>query len=136
GTDLRAAMELAGQQLAQRQAKRPLIVVVTDGMLPPSISADAIGQSLDLGLDKAKPPEVLFVVDDPLLNQRGLPADHAIAELAAGLGARISLETLATLGPAQIDTLLAAPGVLGNLRINLPSAVELDAPLPVGLVAG
>jgi hypothetical protein len=136
GTDLRAAMQLAGQQLAARGAKRPLIVVVTDGMLPPSISAQEVGKALGGSLGKAKRPEILFVVDDPLLNLRGLPADHAIADLAAGLGARISLETLANLGPTQIDELLTAPNVLGDLAISLPETVVLDEPLPVGLVAG
>ncbi|KIG14954.1 hypothetical protein DB30_06143 [Enhygromyxa salina] len=136
GTDLRAAMQLAGEQLAARGAKRPLILVVTDGMLPPSVSADQITHALDGSLGKAKRPEILFVVDDPLLNMRGLPADHAIANLAAGLGARISLETLANLGPAQVNELLAAPKVLGNLSLSLPDTVVLDEPLPSGLVAG
>jgi hypothetical protein len=136
GTDLRVAMQLAGEQLAARGAKHPLILVVTDGMLPPSVSADQITQALDAALGKAKRPEILFVVDDPLLNQRGLPADHPIADLAAGLGARISLETLANVGPGQIDELLSAPKVLGNLAISLPDSVVLDDPLPSGLVAG
>jgi hypothetical protein len=136
GTDLRAAMELAGNQLAARNAKQPLIVVVTDGMLPPSIGADVVGEALAGALGKAARPEILFVVDDPLLNMRGLPADHPIADLAAGLGARISLETLATLGPTQIEGLLAAPRVLGGLQINFPNSVVLDEPLPTGLVAG
>ncbi|PRQ09863.1 VWA domain-containing protein [Enhygromyxa salina] len=136
GTDLRAAMQLAGEQLAARGAKHPLIVVVTDGMLPPSVGAEQITKALGDSLGKAKRPEILFVVDDPLLNMRGLPADHAIANLAAGLGARISLETLANLGPAQVNELLAAPKVLGNLSVSLPDTVVLDEPLPTGLVAG
>jgi hypothetical protein len=136
GTDLRAAMQLAGELLATRGAKHPLILVVTDGMLPPSVGAEQITQALDSTLGKAKRPEILFVVDDPLLNMRGLPADHPIANLAAGLGARISLETLANLGPAQVDGLLAAPKVLGNLALSLPDTVVLDEPLPSGLVAG
>lgn len=136
GTDLRAAMQLAGEQLAARGAKHPLILVVTDGMLPPSVSADQVTKVLDDALGKAKRPEILFVVDDPLLNMRGLPADHAIADLAAGLGARISLETLANLGPTQIGELLSAPKVLGNLSLSLPDTVVLDEPLPSGLVAG
>jgi hypothetical protein len=136
GTDLRAAMELAGKQLAARKAKQPLILVVTDGMLPPSVGADTVNTALGDALGKAARPEVLFVVDDPLLNLRGLPADHPIASLAAGLGARISLETLANLGPDQIDELLAAPKVLGDLHVNLPETVVLDEPLPTGLVAG
>lgn len=136
GTDLRAAMAMAGEQLAARKAKHPLVVVVTDGMLPPSIGAEAIAGTLGDALGKAARPEVLFVVDDPLLNQRGLPADHPIATLAAGLGARISFETLANLGPEQIAGLLAAPRVLGNLQTNLPNTVVLDEPLPTGLVAG
>jgi len=136
GTDLRAAMELAGKQLAARKARQPLIVVVTDGMLPPSVGADQINQSLGDALGKAARPEVLFVVDDPLLSSRGLPVDHPIADLAAGLGARISLETLANLGPEQIRELLAAPKVLGDLSVSLPETVVLDQPLPSGLVAG
>lgn len=136
GTDLRAAMELAGKQLALRKAKRPLILVVTDGMLPPSVGADAVAQALGDALGKTAKPELLLVVDDPLLNQRGLPADHPIASLAAGLGARISLETLANLGPDEIDELMAAPRVLGDLSVSLPATVVLDEPLPSGLVAG
>ncbi len=136
GTDLRAAMELAGTRLAARGAKAPLIVIVTDGMLPRSIGADVIEQALNDQLGKAKRPEILFVVDDPLLNLRGLPADHPIADLAAGLGARLSLETLANLGPADTADLLAAPRVLGDLSLGLPEGVVLDDDLPLGLVAG
>lgn len=144
GTDLRAAMQLAGAHLRERGAKAPLIVIATDGMLPRSIGAEVIEQALHEELDrssgrsgdKPKRPELLFVVDDPLLNLRGLPADHPIADLAAGLGARISLETLANLGPADSAELLAAPRVLGNLELGLPKGVVLDDDLPVGLVAG
>lgn len=136
GTDLRAAMQLAGAHLQARGAKAPLIVVATDGMLPRSISAEAIERALLDPLGKAKRPELLFVVDDPLLNLRGLPADHPIADLAAGLGARISLETLANLGPTDSAELLAAPRVLGGLELGLPKGVVLDDELPVGLVAG
>ena len=136
GTDLRAAMHLAGEQLRARGAKRPLVVIVTDGMLPPSVSAEQVDDALRGTLGKAKRPEFLFVVDDPLLNMRGLPADHPIADLAAELGARISLETLANLGPTEIDELLMAPVVLGGLRVSLPDTVVLDEPLPEGLVAG
>jgi hypothetical protein len=70
GTDLRAAMAMAGEQLAARKAKQPLVLVVTDGMLPPSIGAEAIAGALDDALGKAARPAVLFVVDDPLLNRR------------------------------------------------------------------
>ncbi|MFV8752765.1 hypothetical protein ACNOYE_19625 [Nannocystaceae bacterium ST9] len=136
GTDLRGAMQVAGERLAARGAKAPLIVIATDGMLPRSVGAELIEQALADALGKAKRPELLFVVDDPLLNLRGLPADHPIADLAAGLGARISLETLANLGPADTAELLAAPRVLGDLELGLPDSVVLDDELPVGLVAG
>ena len=137
GTDLRAAMELAGQRIAASSARRPLVLVVTDGMLPPSVGADAVDRALSDQLGRKDPrPEILFVVDDPLLNVRGLPADHPIASLAANLGARISLETLANLDPAEIGELLAAPQVLGKLDVSLPATVILDEPLPTGLVAG
>lgn len=136
GTDLRAAMQLAGERLNARGAKAPLVVVISDGMFPRSVGAPEIEQALLGGLGKAKRPELLFVVDDPLLNLRGLPADHGVAELAAGLGARISLETLANLGPADTAELLAAPRVLGELSLGLPDDVVLDEELPLGLVAG
>lgn len=136
GTDLRAAMELVGERLAERGAKRPLVLVVTDGMLPPSVDAAAVDQALRGELGKAARPELLFVVDDPLLNARGLPANHPIASLAAGLGARISLETVAKLGPSETAELLAAPRVLGKLSLSLPDSVVLDDVLPEGLVAG
>lgn len=136
GTDLRAAMQLAGERLAARKADAPLLVIVGDGMFPRSVGAAEIEQALLAKLGKAERPELLFVVDDPLLTARGLPADHGVAELAAGLGARISLETLANLGPANTAELLAAPRVLGDLSLSLPNDVVLDDELPLGLVAG
>ncbi|MCA9685729.1 MAG: VWA domain-containing protein, partial [Myxococcales bacterium] len=136
GTDLRRAMTVVGEHLAARQAKQPLVLIVTDGMLPPSIGADAVSTALGDALGKAAKPELLFVVDDPLLNARGLPADHPVSSLAAGLGARLSLETLANLGPAQVDDLLTAPKVLGDLSLGLPDNVVIDDALPTGLVAG
>ncbi|NVB36302.1 VWA domain-containing protein [Pseudenhygromyxa sp. WMMC2535] len=136
GTDLRAAMRLVGEHLSERKAKRPLVLVVTDGMLPPSVDADVVDAGLRDALGGAARPELLFVIDDPLLNARGLPAEHPVAQLAAGLGARISLETVANLGPAQTGELLAAPRVLGELDLGLPKQVVLDDALPTGLVAG
>ena len=136
GTDLRAAMALAGERLAQRSAQHPLIVVVTDGMLPASVGANQVQAALTKTLGRGPKPELLFVVDDPLLNARGLPADHPVASLAAGLGARLSLETLAHLDPTDIAQLLAAPRVLGGLTLSLPDTVVMDDATPAGLVAG
>lgn len=136
GTDLRAALASVGERLSVRGAKRPLVVIVTDGMLPPSVPSDAVADALSSTLGKQARPELLFVVDDPLLNARGLPADHSVASLAADLGARLSLETLANLDAEGARSLLSAPKVLGDLTLGLPDNLVLDDALPTGLVSG
>src|SRR5262249_21300139 len=44
GTDLSAALALAGRRIAARGARPPLVVVITDGMLPAGIGPAHIGQ--------------------------------------------------------------------------------------------
>ena len=139
GTDLAAALALAGERLRERGARRPLVVVITDGMLPAAIAPAEAAAALQRGLGglRAAAPEVLFVVDEPLLARQGLGPDHPVAAMAAGLGARISLETLAQRGQAaDALELLAAPRVLSDLRVELPRGAELRTPPPAGLVAG
>ena len=139
GTDVPGALELAATRAKQTRAHRPMIVVVTDGMLPASLDTSAVRTAYDAAVGKdrgARRPELLFVVDDPLLAQGGLPATHPVATMAATLGARISLETLAQVPDDDVLRLLAAPRVLGSLALDLPSNMVFDDPLPTGLVSG
>jgi len=141
GTDLAGALALAGQRIAARGAKRPLVLVITDGMLPlgagpgpmDKVFRDSLGQ-------RDIKPELLFLVDEPMLVRRGIAADHPIAVIAAGLGARISLANLAQHGSDSSDTLarniLGAPGVLRDLQVSLPRRAVLEDSVPAGLVAG
>jgi hypothetical protein len=139
GSNLAAAFAAIGPRLKARGAKRPLILIVTDGMLPLSITPDAVDAALADGLG-VRPhsrgwPEILFAVDEPMLAQQGLDPEHPVAQMAAGLGARISLETLAQKADEVAD-LLAAPQVLRDLEITLPKSAVLDQTAPAGLVAG
>lgn len=146
GTDLAAALALAGKRIATRGARRPLVLVITDGMLPLGAGPGPIGQVFADSLGPRKPaekPELVFVVDEPMLMRTGIAPGHPIAVLAAGLDARISLTSLISLGQhatADDDTfarnLLRAPGVLRELEVSLPSQAVLEDSPPAGLVAG
>jgi Mg-chelatase subunit ChlD len=137
GTDLAAALALAGERLRTSGARRPVILVFSDGMLPASIPPQAVEAALAgaLGGRRASWPEVIFVVDEPMLARRGLRPDHPVATMAAALGARISLETVAQRGQ-EARELLAAPRVLSELAIDLPRGATLTSPAPSGLIAG
>jgi len=139
GTNLAAAFSLVGERIKSRGAKRPLILVVTDGMLPLSITPEDVDAALAAGLG-VRPhrrgwPEILFAVDEPMVAQRGLDPEHPVAQMAAGLGARISLETLEQ-KTAGVADLLEAPQVLRDLSVTLPKSAVLDQAAPAGLVAG
>ena len=132
GTDLAAALALAGKRIATRGARRPLVLVITDGMLPLGTGPGPIGQVFadSLGPRKgSERPELVFVVDEPMLMRTGIAAEHPIAVLAAGLDARISLTSLISLGQTSIAgdetfarNLLRAPGVLRDLDVLVASA--------------
>lgn len=136
GTDLASALEDAARRAARSGANKPMILVVTDGMLPYTLDADAVYTALREGWGRGKLPEILFVIDDPMLQKKGLSPNHPVARIAARLGARISLETLSTLQPTRAVDLLAAPQVLGDLAFDLPDNVTLRDKIPQGLVAG
>ena len=142
GTDLTAALALAGQRIVLRGARRPLVLVITDGMLPLGTGAGPLGQvfSDSLGKRRGERPELIFLVDEPMLARTGIAADHPIAQLAAGLDARINLANLAQYsrdgGEAFARNLLRAPGVLRELSIGLPPQAVLEDSPPTGLVAG
>jgi hypothetical protein len=136
GTNIEAGLELAAQRLRLRRAKRPMVMIVTDGMLPVSANPDVIASNFRKTLGTRRAPEVLFVVDDPLLERSGLPSDHPVATSAAALGARISLEKLSHVATEQKLELLSAPKVLGDLAISLPRRAILHDDVPEGLVAG
>lgn len=138
GTDLVAALVKAVERTkASSKAKRPMIVVVTDGMLPVSLEPEQVSHAFEAAVGRrGRRPEVLFVIDDPMLVRSGLDPAHPMARIAAALGARISLETVGQLqGRADAD-LLAAPRVMGKLELPLPETMALDQPPPSGLVAG
>ena len=137
GTDLVAAMEEAARLARRTGAKRPMIIVVTDGMLPISLEPAKVAAHFTKAWGKRRtPPEVLFVVDDPLLMRSGLSPAHPVSQVAAALGARISLETLANLGRDAELELLSSPKVMGKLELGLPDNATLRDAVPDGLVAG
>ena len=142
GTDLAAALALAGQRIVARGAKRPLILVITDGMLPPGAGPEPIAAVFQASLGKRHDirPELLFLIEEPLLARTGINPEHPIATIAAGLGARISLASLAQHGSDSADAvaraMLSAPGVLRDLQVTVPRHAVLDDPAPAGLVAG
>jgi hypothetical protein len=134
GTDLQEALREAGKR-ARKARGKTLIVVATDGMFPSRISA----RDIDDAFDKAKgrkTPEVLFVIDEPMLQRKGLNPAHPVAKAAAALGARISLEAMGQLHGERAKELLGAPRVLGGLGVQLPKNAELTDAVPHGLVAG
>jgi hypothetical protein len=137
GTDLVAALVTAVERSKATKAKRPMIVVVTDGMLPVSLEPEHVRRAFEQAVGRRGPrPEVLFVVDDPLLVRSGLDPAHPMSRIAAALGARISLETVGQLQGRANAELLAAPRVMGKLELPLPDGMVLDQPPPTGLVAG
>jgi hypothetical protein len=135
GTDLAAALGRAAER--SRKGKRPLVIVMTDGMLPPSLGPEAIAKAFEAGVrSHGTRPEVLFVIDDPMLMRSGVTPEHPVARVAAALGARISLRSLDDLGRGAGLELLGSPRVLGDLSLALPENMTLDTPIPTGLVAG
>lgn len=136
GSDLTQALELAATRMKGRNAKRSAIVVVTDGMMPTGPGADDMESRFNKALGKQQRPDLIFMVDDPLLHQRGVPGDHPVAKVAARLGARVTLQDLARADQTNDAPLLAAPRVLGDLSLKLPKGVTLDQPLPNGIIAG
>jgi len=139
GTDLAAALVEASvrAQPKHTKKKRPLVVVITDGMLPNSTTPESVRRSLEASLarSRVRRPEVLFLVDDPLF-EAGLSAEHPVAAVAAELGARIGLETLSEVPDDDVLELLSAPRVLGDLDVDLPANMVLERDPPAGLVAG
>lgn len=136
GSDLSQAIELAAARMQARGAKNNAIVVVTDGMMPTGPGSDGMESRFTQALGKQRRPEIIFMVDDPLLHQRGVPGDHPVAKAAARLGARVTLQDLARADQPNDGPLLAAPRVLGELGLSLPKGVTLDAPLPNAIIAG
>ncbi len=136
GTDLEEALAQAAR-MAKDGRGRTLIVVATDGMFPSNTAPKdvALGFEVALGGRKQR-PEVVFVIDEPMLQRSGLGTSHPAALIAASMGARISLQSVAQLSGAGARALLGTPRVLGNLEVELPKDVVLDDPIPEGLVAG
>ncbi len=136
GTDLETALAQAAR-MAKDGRGRTLIVVATDGMFPSTIAPADVARGFEVALGGRKQrPEVVFVIDEPMLQRSGLAISHPAALVAASMGARISLESIAQLRGSGAQALLGTPRVLGNLGVALPKDVVLDDPIPEGLVAG
>jgi hypothetical protein len=139
GSDVSAALATAAELSARARARHPAILVITDGMLPSTLPPGEVRAAVEGPRRTAKrrrTPEVVFVVDEPLWADRGIPADHPVARIAAELGARIGHKALERLPGDHVIELLAAPRVLGDLRITVPAGVHLHEQPPRGLVAG
>jgi hypothetical protein len=141
GTDITAALALAARVASTRHGRRPMILVVTDGMLPMSAEPSSVRAAFESSLSGhgargRRRPELVFLVDEPMLATRGLGSEHAIARVAAALGARISSESLGQQRAGAALELLQSPRVLGDLDIALTRNMELETPPPSGLVAG
>ncbi len=135
GTNVAAAFDLTGRRLSARNARRPLVLVVTDGMMPVSTSPEHVHQQLKQGLGRSQTPDILFLVDEPMLRNRAIEANHPVARLATQLKARIRLQSLAS-NYLDLRSLLTAPPVISELKTKLPRTVTLTSPMPTGLVAG
>jgi len=141
GTDLVTALRHASQRAAEL-VDPTMIIVVTDGMVPTTVSLQELRRALEpqdassRRRVRASTPEVLFVVDDPMLLRSGLAFEHAVTGVAAALGARIRLEALGQHTRGDALELLSSPRVLGDLDIDLPNGMSTDASMPKGLVAG
>lgn len=132
------------QWLTQRKEKRKreTLVVVTDGLLPlPEDPAQL--RALTKALRRARGLTLLLLVDDPLLARQGIGRGHPLLELAAQLGARLSLRSLADYGDqAQkldrkaVDALLRSPQVARAPQVRLPRGCTLATAVPAHLVAG
>jgi hypothetical protein len=134
GSNIEDAMGEAGRR-ARKAKGKTLIVVATDGMFPSQMTPAVIDRAFDAGKGP-KQPEVLFVIDEPMLQRSGIGVGHPIAKVAAQLGARISLETMEQLEGERAKQLLGAPRVLGGLGVELPKNAKLLDEVPPGLVAG
>jgi hypothetical protein len=134
GSNIEAALGESARR-ARKVRGKTLIVVATDGMFPSQMSPAAIDRAFDLAKGPRQ-PEVLFVIDEPMLQRSGIGAGHPIARVAAQLGARISLETMGQLEGERAKELLGAPRVLGGLGVELPKNAKLVDDVPAGLVAG
>jgi hypothetical protein len=136
GSDIDGALQLVAARLATRKARRPLVIFVTDGVVPSAVKSEDLAARFDKTRAGTARPEIVFLVDDPLLNLRGLSPDSPIARVAGTLGARIRRETLANLSRDDVAGLAATPRVLTSLGIDLPRGVTIDGALPRGLIAG
>ncbi|MCB9749880.1 MAG: VWA domain-containing protein [Myxococcales bacterium] len=136
GTDIGAALTMAGARLRERGAKRPLILVLTDGMLPPGHPPGAVRATYEQAIAGLRSrPAMLLFVDEPMLTHEGLAPTHPAAMLASALDARIRLDRLDKREP-DIGALLSSPRVVTDLEIALPRRASLDDAPTTGLVSG
>ncbi|MGB1275708.1 MAG: VWA domain-containing protein, partial [Nannocystaceae bacterium] len=135
GTNLADALGLVGTRLQARGARRPLVLVLTDGMMPVSTSPETVRQKLVDNLGSRRLPDFVFLIDEPMLFGDALKPGHPAARLAKVLKARIRLQSLAS-NYMDLRSLLTAPPVITELRAVFPRTVTLTSAVPEGLVAG
>jgi hypothetical protein len=130
GSDLNRALRLARARLATQRAKRPAILVLTDAMLARQAALDWANS------DSSKIP-IFMVVDDPFVALLGFSAEQPTIDLAAQIGAKISIESLEDLLRKSnvSERIFASPPVLRNLKLN--HAIENTTEgLPKGMIGG
>jgi len=135
GTNLSEALGLVGTRLQARGARRPLVLVLTDGMMPVSTTPENIRQKLVDNLGSRRLPDFVFLIDEPMLFGDVLKPQHPAARLAKVLKARIRLQSLAS-NYMDLGSLLTAPPVITELQAVFPRTVTLTSAVPEGLVAG
>jgi hypothetical protein len=84
GTNLKDALVAAIERLSASKSRDPLILVVTDGMFPMSVSPDEVAQAVTSAIGSRPRPDILFVVDDPLVHERGLDPSRPLRRAPRG----------------------------------------------------
>ena len=143
GTNLAAALALAGQRIAVRGARRPLVLVITDGMLPSAPARTdrkgVCGQPRAAQGQRASRAAVRRRQADAHAHRhrRRAPDRRARRRPRRPHQPRQPRPSTAATGdPSFAHNLLRAPGVLRELDVTLPSQAVLEDSPPAGLVAG
>jgi hypothetical protein len=133
GTNIIDALRKALERVPD-SSRAPTLIVFSDGMFP-RIGAEPLNELLALLRRLPHAPQIVLVVDDPLLARAGLGAAHPASEFAAKIGARIRSIELNTLESLDMNSILSAPRVIGDIRVRASSSTTFDR-LATGLIGG
>jgi len=133
GTNIVAALQSALRRVPEG-SKIPTLVVFSDGMFP-RVADAPINELLALIQRASQPPQIVLVIDDPLLARTGLGARHPASEFAAQIGARIRSIELNTLDSYDIEGILSAPRVVGDIRVRSTNTIKFGE-YPTDLIGG